>query len=225
MLRTIHFLLLFFIFQTVHAQQLQVSSNYSALQGRASEEISPAVLLKNNSNSTLELRWERTKSNLPEGWDAIVCDKQCYSTLVESRNFNLSPGETISDFRVSFRPNGHEGIGNVEIKIYEIKRPSNSVTVSFNSSATINNVGSFSNSTAPTVYPNPAVDFISIQDDGNQVKYIEIFNVVGRKVLEFTKGNNGKYDIGDLPRGMYMVRLLDKNKNIIKTQRISKYNP
>ena len=65
-----------------------------------------------------------------------------------------------------------------------------------------------------------------VQDANNDVKFIEVYNVVGRKLSEFTVGNNSsKFDISDLQRGMYMVRMLDRNKNIIRTQRISKYNP
>jgi hypothetical protein len=67
-------------------------------------------------------------------------------------------------------------------------------------------------------------DYIQIQD-GADVKYIEIHNALGRKVLDFNVVNSGRYDIGDLARGMYMVRMLDRNRNIIRTQRISKYNP
>ncbi|MFT5646651.1 MAG: hypothetical protein ACI976_001333, partial [Aureispira sp.] len=31
--------------------------------------------------------------------------------------------------------------------------------------------------------------------------------------------------VSNLPKGMYMVRMRDANGNIIRTQRISKYNP
>ena len=166
----------------------------------------------------MELRWERVKNNMPSGWEALVCDRQCYSALLESRTFTLAPGESIPDFRVTYRPNGQEGIASAEIRVYEIKNPSNSVTISFTASA-VSGSGS-----GPSVYPNPAVDYIQIQD-GSDVKYIEIHNALGRKVLDFNVVNSGRYDIGDLARGMYMVRMLDRNRNIIRTQRISKYNP
>lgn len=168
----------------------------------------------------MELRWERVKNNMPSGWDALICERNCYSALLESRTFTLAPGESIQDFRVTFRPNGQEGIANAEIKVYEIKNPSNSVTVFFTASA----VSGASNGNGPSVYPNPAVDYIQIQD-GSDVKFIEVHNALGRKILDFNAVNTGRYDIGDLPKGMYMVRMLDRNRNIIRTQRISKYNP
>lgn len=224
MLKHILFFSLIFSFQIAIAQQLTVSSTFASQQGRSSEEITASVLLKNNSNQIMELRWERVRSNLPSGWDAIICDKQCYSTLVDSRTFSLAPGESISDFRVSFRPNGVEGIGNVDVKIYEVKKTTNNVTLNFSGSAQHNAVSTFSGNNIPSVYPNPAIDYIQIQD-ANDVKHIEVYNALGRKISDFSVSNNGKYDVSDFPRGMYMVRLLDKHKNIIRTQRISKTNP
>jgi hypothetical protein len=223
--------LLIFLFITfnllLQAQQLLVSSTYAVQQGRNNEEIVPSVVVKNNSNRSMDLRWERVKNNLPYGWESVVCDKQCYSTLVESRTFTLSAGESLSDFRVGFRPNGIDGAGNTEIRIYEVKNPSNSVTVSFtgNAQQSNNSNNSVSNNIL-TIYPNPATEHIMLQDSNGEVKFLEVYNVMGRKVLDFTIVNSSaKYDVSELSRGMYMVRMLDKYKNIIRTQRISKYNP
>lgn len=219
MLKNLLYLTFFLSINTLFGQSLSVSTSYANQQGRTSEEISPSVLLKNNSGSSMELRWERVKNNMPPGWEALICERNCYSALLESRTFTLAPGESIPDFRVTFRPNGQEGIANTEIKVYEVKNPANSVTVFFTASAVSGSSGN-----GPTVYPNPAVDFIQIQD-GSDVKFIEVHNALGRKILDFNAVNSGRYDIGDLPKGMYMVRMLDRNRNIIRTQRISKYNP
>lgn len=201
-------------------QQLSVSTSFATQQGRVTEEISPSVLLKNNSGSVMELRWERVKNNMPSGWEALVCERNCYSALLENRTFTLAPGESIPEFRVSFRPNGQEGIANAEIKVYDIKNPSNAVTISFTASA----ISGSSSASGPSVYPNPAVDYIQIQD-GADVRYIEVYNALGKKIIDFNASSSGRYDISDIARGMYMVRMLDRNRNIIRTQRISKYNP
>lgn len=218
-------LLSFFLLANFLAQaQLYVSSTYSSQQGRSSEEIAPSVTVKNNGNYSIEVRWERVRNNLPQGWDAVVCDKQCTSS--DAKTFTLAPGESISNFRVSFRPNGVEGIANMDIKIYEVRNQSNSITVNFSASASQSSgISAVSGSSTPSVYPNPAIDHIMVQDGNNEVKYLEIYNVVGRKIEDFTVNSGGKYDVSGLPLGMYMVRMLDKNKNIIRTQRISKYNP
>ena len=79
---------------------------------------------------------------------------------------------------------------------------------------------------APSIYPNPVTEFMRIQDDYTRVKHLEIYNVVGRKLQSFSVNFSGqKYDVSRLPRGIYMVRMMDEQGTILRTQRISKYNP
>ena len=73
-----------------------------------------------------------------------------------------------------------------------------------------------------SIYPNPATNFISINNDDN-VKSITIFNLVGRKLKSIEQvQENERYDISHLPNGMYLVRIVDRSNKIITTQRISK---
>ncbi|MCC6725613.1 MAG: T9SS type A sorting domain-containing protein [Saprospiraceae bacterium] len=73
-----------------------------------------------------------------------------------------------------------------------------------------------------SIYPNPATNFISINKDEN-VRDIAIFNLVGRKLKTFQDVEKGEhYDVSDLPTGMYLVQVIDTNKKILTTQRISK---
>ena len=73
-----------------------------------------------------------------------------------------------------------------------------------------------------SVYPNPATNFISINKDEN-VRDIAIFNLVGRKLKTFQNVEKDEhYDVSDLPMGMYLVQVIDDNKKIVTTQRISK---
>jgi hypothetical protein len=72
------------------------------------------------------------------------------------------------------------------------------------------------------VFPNPAVDYISV-DNEKEVKRIVIFNLVGRRVRTFNHVSaEQKHNVGDLPRGMYLVQLLGDNDKILKTQRVKK---
>ncbi|MBK8562274.1 MAG: T9SS type A sorting domain-containing protein [Saprospiraceae bacterium] len=73
-----------------------------------------------------------------------------------------------------------------------------------------------------SVYPNPATNFISINKDEN-VSDIAIFNLVGRKLKTFQNIEKDEhYDVSDLPVGMYLIQVIDNNKKILTTQRISK---
>lgn len=72
-----------------------------------------------------------------------------------------------------------------------------------------------------SIFPNPATEFISIANDKN-VKQVVVFNLVGRKMKTFEAVSGERYDVSNLPNGMYLVQLRDHSLNVITTQRISK---
>ncbi|MCF8247173.1 MAG: T9SS type A sorting domain-containing protein [Saprospiraceae bacterium] len=73
-----------------------------------------------------------------------------------------------------------------------------------------------------SIYPNPATNYISVNKDEN-LKEISIYNLVGRKLKTFEEIEKDEhYDVSDLPNGMYLVQVIDNNKKIVTTQRISK---
>lgn len=78
-----------------------------------------------------------------------------------------------------------------------------------------------SSDVSPTVYPNPASDFISLSNEG-AVQQLVIYNFGGRQVLAFTASKGQRYDISNLPDGMYLVQFLNPQNKIIHTQRLQK---
>jgi len=73
-----------------------------------------------------------------------------------------------------------------------------------------------------SVYPNPTTEYIAIQDNNDAVGYLAIYSAVGRKLkeFEFTKGEH--YSIGDLAKGIYLVQILDRNRQLLTTQKVEK---
>ena len=71
------------------------------------------------------------------------------------------------------------------------------------------------------VFPNPASNFIGLSHTKG-VERISIFNVVGRKMKDFYVSPDTKYNIADLPNGMYLVQLVSANNKVIKTHRLTK---
>ena len=71
------------------------------------------------------------------------------------------------------------------------------------------------------IYPNPAVNFIGLNEVAG-VASIVVYNLVGRKMKNFDALKGEKYNISDLPKGMYLVQLKGKNGKVLTTQRMSK---
>jgi hypothetical protein len=72
-----------------------------------------------------------------------------------------------------------------------------------------------------SVFPNPATEFITVNNE-EAVKTVQIFNFTGRKMKNFDIVKGERYDIADLPNGLYFVQLLGKNNKVLATQRLTK---
>lgn len=73
-----------------------------------------------------------------------------------------------------------------------------------------------------TIYPNPADDFFSIMTSEENIAFVTIHNIVGKKVKTIQAKTNQKYDIQGLRRGIYIIRVYDSNDNMLKALRLSK---
>lgn len=71
------------------------------------------------------------------------------------------------------------------------------------------------------IFPNPAVDYISIDGEAD-IERLVIYSLIGRKMKTFRTRNGDKYDVTDLPKGMYLVQFLAKGDHILTTRRLQK---
>jgi Secretion system C-terminal sorting domain len=73
-----------------------------------------------------------------------------------------------------------------------------------------------------SVFPNPAADYICVQDNNDLVGHLAVVSMTGRRVKEFEFSKGEHYSIVDLPKGMYLVQILDRNKQVLTTQKLNK---
>lgn len=73
-----------------------------------------------------------------------------------------------------------------------------------------------------SVFPNPTTEYISVQDKNDAVGFLSVFNLVGKKVKEFEFVKGEQYYVADLPKGMYLVQILDRSKRNLTTQKLEK---
>ena len=73
-----------------------------------------------------------------------------------------------------------------------------------------------------SVYPNPTVEYLSVNDNSDAIGFVAIFNLVGKKVKEFDFVKGESMFVADLPKGMYLVQLQDRNRKTVKTQKVDK---
>ena len=74
-----------------------------------------------------------------------------------------------------------------------------------------------------SVYPNPTTEYISVNDNNSDmIGHLVVFNLVGKKVKEFDYVKGETYYVADLPKGMYLVQIQNRNRDVLKTQKVDK---
>lgn len=202
------------------------------------EPIAHAYVI-NTSNQTIKLRWEISVvgANCPSAWKFKVCDdNQCYNSTVTT-NVNLTPGSEpnvpvvlppgdTSLMDVHINPIGTAGCCAVEIHLSDITDFNNPVAIEkagYDICVSPLSAVTAAEKSRLRIYPNPTADYISLTKN-DFVKQLWVTNILGRRIKSFTTSLNGKYDISELPDGIYLVSMIDAQYKIIKTVRVSKRN-
>ena len=63
---------------------------------------------------------------------------------------------------------------------------------------------------AVRAYPNPCVNYITIEGLGGLIVSVEIIGIAGNQVKEWISPNKFSFDVSDLPSGIYLMRIKDE---------------
>ena len=66
------------------------------------------------------------------------------------------------------------------------------------------------------VAPNPAIDYFTVTSNVSYNKII-LYNLIGKAVKSYYPEVDSNYNLSDLPGGIYILRFLDNNNQVIKT--------
>ena len=72
-----------------------------------------------------------------------------------------------------------------------------------------------------SVFPNPTTDYITVTNE-EAVKSIAVYNLIGRKMKNFDVTKGDRYEVADLPNGLYLVHLIGRNNKLMTIQRLTK---
>ena len=188
--------------------------------------------MSNTSTSFEELRWEITKIDGPDEWTVQVCDSiACYGWGVPS-NIDaafgtdtptpIGPGEA-GRLDPGIRPSGVAGTGSYRIDVALASDPATIIatnTYTFIITAETTNTEEFEKA-AVKLFPNPTSNFFQITEN-EFVNEVEIFNIVGKRMIAAQHVNGKSYDISGFPNGLYLVRMTNEEGQILKTTRLTK---
>lgn len=220
-------LISFFTLGLMAQTMVSVSPNPKFEEGLATTTVIAAdVTVKNESDQELTLLWRRVIIQTPQGWLTQICDKRlCYlpevSQCPEEYPNVLAPGEEI-EMRVDVLPQGVVGEGEIHVELFESSNPDEILaTIVTHFTTTSTSVAETFGKADLKLYPNPTSDYFRLNNTSS-VSKLQIYNIVGNAVREFYVSGNESYPVADLPQGMYLVRMYDKNNQVLKTVRLSK---
>ncbi len=73
------------------------------------------------------------------------------------------------------------------------------------------------------VSPNPANDYFAVTSNINYSK-IQLFNIIGKPLKTYRVSADNNYQLTDVPGGIYILRFMDSNNQVIKTIKLYKKN-
>jgi len=70
-----------------------------------------------------------------------------------------------------------------------------------------------------SIYPNPTTDFFLIKND-KKIDQVVVYNWLGKRIEAFKHYKGRIYNVEDLDKGIYIVRLFNKNNKVLKVLRL-----
>jgi len=177
--------------------------------------------ITNVTQGTLSLRWVKEMApdgTGPEEWESWVCTVpgNCGLPWTESLDFEMAPGET-GEFQYHVRDKGMVGTGSFTVFVINNANDDTLQTVTI--TADLMPLSSNEIEEAQiTMYPNPATDFFQLEN-AQIVDQVLVYNILGKEVKSFG-ANETSYFVGDLPKGIYLVKLTDEDSDSTKTLKL-----
>ncbi len=211
--------------------QLQAQATLSLMPATVMMDVDPMEFetiahsyIKNNGEDTVTVQWIRTVEEISMGWQSAICDiNACYAVEVDTTPseflLKLAPGDS-SMLNVYIRPSGIEGSAKIKVTVVEVDNKDNAVAAEylFNQSTPARDL---TETRAISIFPNPAVNHFQLSDY-QDVSEVAIYNLVGSELLRYSTFPGAQFNIGDLQRGIYLVRIIDYRNEVIKTLRLNK---
>lgn len=206
--------------------QLSVESN--AVKGASSSErVALYFTVSNTSTQAKSFFWNLDNSSLPSGWAISVCDTNtCYDwgadTCPCDEPAQLAAGEQYT-FTVNVDPNGVPD--NYEVNFNVLDKCENSKVLD-SGILTYNILGEQAAAEKPksnsiVIYPNPTFETFEVTEDSS-IKTIAIYNIIGKEVMTVNHRAGQLHDVSTLNEGIYLVRMLDANNEVVKVIRMTK---
>ncbi|MCC6816031.1 MAG: T9SS type A sorting domain-containing protein [Saprospiraceae bacterium] len=182
--------------------------------------------VKNNTGVILKLLWRRYDIEVPAGWEPTMCDNvNCYATFITA-----CPEEYVNEI-----PKGQKMLADmhvydgglpgtecyIKLKVFEKEDTTSSINIDYLFNKESVGTKNIQRNIAVRMFPNPAQNQLNI-DYNSGLSRIDIYNVVGSKVLSYKSEPSKSYDISMLEDGVYFIKFITTEGKILRTLKLVK---
>lgn len=214
---------------TAKAQSFSIPQDTVFMFTSGSAELHTTV--NNLTNSPLTVNWRMLSHSFDANWSSGgICDNiTCYDwsnvSGGSSQTTDAIAANTNMDLKVildgTTAANGSRAWVTLRVTDPATMLNKTVTYVAMKAPTSVNNVSK--NEDNLTLYPNPAINNVNVVFDASlNVKNIAIYNLIGKAVKVYkVNGNSAKLEINDVPSGIYFVRLINAQGQIVATRKFT----
>lgn len=167
----------------------------------------------NTSKDTINLQWKKLKADLPDDWEASVCDNSfCYTRLVESGAMNPVYPDDYGMVLLHITPKINYGESIIQYSVWDAIAPEEIDTLTFILKVEKLTDVSAEQETIVKIFPNPTNDILNISNNSIDLNTYYIRDIFSRIVLSGQLTSNiNKVALQSLASGFYSIEIKDRN--------------
>jgi hypothetical protein len=218
--------------QTFEAQQGDTS--IAAYSGGSN--LSVYNRIRSTSTTPVKLDWRMTFDGIPPSWTLTgVCDNIACRSASDSRNSTWKQSDdygnnyNLNDFHIAYEnmtavPNNTSAVAQITFR--DAANHSSQKTLTFIATKGTTGVVNVTRTDDEVVlYPNPAREAINVLfNEAAGVKNIALYNLIGKPVMVYRvqHNNSAKLDLNNVASGVYFMRLMNAQGNVVATRRFTR---
>ena len=228
MIRNLLYTFVLLVVANLAVAQIEISPNEFVVQAEGQEQVEFRFDVINNGSDDVGLYWRlEPAEDFPENYKAQVCDLNlCYAwggyqSSTSAAAANLVAAGSSGTFSIKVKHVDDNGTLDVNtfvvLKLYDSSDFSNEVASSGMPTVATNDL----DVSDLVIFPNPTTDIFQLKND-ESISKISLFNIVGREVVTMDHVRGQAHDVSTLRPGMYLVRIQNKDGDVVKSMRLSK---
>ena len=185
--------------------------------------------LYNNTPNPITITWKKSSDALLSGWSGVgICqDGTCYNFDALPHNFTIpANGKGEIDVQMNVAANATNGCSYVTVEFTQPGVPGTTYIVYKFCTDMANSIKNLESNNIVTIYPNPATNFINLNILDNRISTINVVNVIGKRVANFSidasTPNPISVPLDNVSKGIYLLQFADINGKLLGVKRVTK---